>query len=251
MAIVLDLIIIAIIAIAVIKGAKSGLISAVFDFCKFIVAVIAAFVFKDRVSGFIMNTEIFSGARTRVTEALTTAISNAGENISSEDMLAAFEKENAGLVKLIEAFGGSLENTREWIQNMTGENGNIAELAAQYIIEPAANVCSQVLAFIAVFVIAFIALVLLQKLLNLIFKLPVLKQLNKTGGILIGIVCAFLYVSLFCAVISPLLSNSELFGMDLPKDLTGNTVLFAFFSENNLFTYLGMLFSTGTQNTIL
>ncbi len=251
MVLALDIIIIAIILFTVIRGAKRGFISTVFDFCKFIVSVILAFVFKDRVSEYIINTEIFASAKESVTQSLTKALSNAGENISSADMLTAFEKENAGLVRLIEAFGGSLDKARQWIENMADESGNVAELAAEYIIEPASKVCSQVIAFIAIFVVSLIVLALLQKLLNLIFELPVLKQVNKTGGFLIGIVCAFFYVSLFCAAVAPLLSNSELFGIEIPESLVENTVLFKFFTENNLFTYIGSLFTDSTQNTVI
>lgn len=251
MAIALDVIIAAIILITVIVGTKRGFISAVFDFCKFIASVILAFVFKDTVAGYIMNTKIFDGAKASVTNALTEAISNAGGNISSSEMLAAFEKENATLLGIIELFGGSFEKAKEWISGMSGEGGNAAELAAQYIIEPASKVCSQVIAFIAIFVVSLIVLALLQKLLNLIFELPVLKQVNKTGGFIIGCVCAFLYVSLFCAAASALLSNSELFGIVIPENIVENTVLFKFFTENNLFTYIGLLFGEPVQNTVV
>lgn len=251
MAIALDIIIAAIILITVIMGTKRGFISAVFDFCKFLASVILAFVFKDTVSEYIMGTRIFDGVKVSVSNALTEAISNAGENISSSEMLAAFEKENATLLGIIEFFGGSFEKAKEWISGMSGEDGNAAELAAQYIIEPASRVCSQVIAFIAIFAASLIVLALLKKLLNLIFELPVLRHVNKTGGFLIGCVCAFLYVSLFCAAASVLLSNSELFGIVIPENTAKNTVLFKFFAENNLFTYIGLLFGEPGQNTVV
>ncbi len=251
MTIALDFIVILIIAFTIIRAARVGFISSVFDFCKFIASVIIAAIFRGHLSEYIMSTEIFSGAKNSVTGSLTTALSNAGENVSIEEMLDALATENPEIVKLIETFGGNLDKAKEWFDGAPIQSGeNAASYAAQYIIEPAAKLCSDIIAFVILFVVALVALWICQKILNKIFELPVLRQFNRLGGIIIGVVCAFLYVSLFVSVMSVLITNSGLFGMNLPQNTVESTVLFEFFSENNLFSYIGALFGSA-ESTIV
>ncbi len=251
MAIALDLIILLIIVFTIIGAAKKGFIAAVFDFLKFIVSVIVAWIFKGHISTYIMGTEIFSGAKESVTQSVTTAFANAGENISAEEMLGVLTEENPGIVKLMQTLGISYEKIESWIENTaTSGSENAASYAVQHIIEPAAKICSDVIAFIVIFIVSLIALWICQKILCKIFELPVLRQFNRLGGVIIGIICAFLYVSLFVSIGSALISNSGLFGVELPQNTVESTVLFEFFNENNLFSYIGALFDS-SSNTIV
>ena len=57
-----------------------------------------------------------------------------------------------------------------------------------------------------------------------------------------------LYVSLFVSIASALISNAGIFGVELPADTVSKTVVFEFFTENNLFSYIGSLFGSGNAN---
>lgn len=245
---ILDGIIILIVAVAIFRGARKGLITAIFDMFMFLAAIIIAAVFKNPVAQYIMKTPIFESAKTTVTNALVNAIKNAGESIDTSGMIAAFEKDNAGLVGVIEMFGGDMSSVQSYVESYVTETGDsLAENTARFIMEPAANACSQVIAFAIVFLAALIALWLLHKLLNLVFKLPILSTVNKAGGVVIGFAAAFLYSSLFVALAAPLLSNPELFGFTLPENFIENSYIFSYLHKNNIFYYIVSLF-TGTGN---
>lgn len=243
MSIALDLIVILIIVFTLARAIKAGFITTLFDAGKLIASIILAAIFKTNLSQYIMNTDIFENAKNSVTQTLTEAISGIGENISVQEMLLAFEENNPTLVKLITGFGGSMEEISNRLKNavIDGSN-NVTELAAEYIIEPAASVCSDVISFAIIFVVAFILLCIAQKLLNLIFKLPLLKQINKLAGALLGVICAFLYVSVFCFVITSIIESSALFGIELPANLIEDTYVFSFFSDNGLISLIKGLF---------
>ncbi len=243
MSIVLDLIVILIIVFTLGRAIKTGFITTLFDAGKLVASIILAAIFKNNLSQYIMSTNIFANARNSVTKTLTDAISGMGENISADEMLLAFEENNPALVKLITGFGSSMEEISNRLKDavIDGSN-NISELAAEYIIEPAASVCSDVISFAIIFVVAFLLLCIVQKLLNLIFKLPLLKQINKLAGALLGIVCAFLYVSVFCFVVTVVIENSVLFGIELPNSVIEDTYVFSFFSDNGLIPLIKGLF---------
>ena len=246
---ILDGIIILIVAVAIIRGARRGLVTALFDMFTFIAAVIVAAVFKNPVAEYIMKTPIFESAKNNLTSALATAIKNAGGSIDTSGMISAFEKDNASLVGIIEMFGGDLSSVQSYVDSYVAVNEeSLAENTARFIMEPAANACSIVLAFAIVFLASLVVLWLLHKLLNLVFKLPILSTVNKAGGIFIGIAAAFLYASLFVALAAPLLANPELFGFTLPERLIENSYIFSYLHKNNIFYYLVSLFSASGGN---
>lgn len=237
--IILDLIVILIIVFTLGRAIKTGFITTLFDAGKLIASIILAAIFKNKVSEYIMTTNIFANARNNVTKAITDTISGVGENIGTQEMLAAFEENNPAIVKLITSFGGSMEELSARLRESAAESSdNIANLAAEYIIEPAASICSAVISFAMIFIVAFLLLCIVQKLLNLIFELPLLKQINKVAGALLGIICAFLYVSLFCFVVTVIIENSALLGLNLSQDVIEDTYVFSFFSDNGLIPLL-------------
>ncbi len=243
----LDIAILVIILVTVILGAKRGLVSMLFNFLKLAASVVLAIVFRGKLSEVIMKSKIFEGVKTDVTEALTNAISNAGENLSAEEMLTAFSEKNPQLADILETFGVDFTAVQTWLEGSTAHSGeNIASSLAQYIIEPTAKICSDILAFIAIFVAALLGLTLLHKILNLVFELPVLHQINTIGGLVAGVVCAYLYVSLFVTLAGLILDNSTMFGFTVPENLEADTYLYSFFRENSVFAFLKDLFSDKT-----
>lgn len=241
---ILDIIIIIIAAIAIFRGAIKGFITTVFDMFTFVAAIALAAIFKNPVAQYIMNTPIFESTKSRIAQQLCNSIKNAGENLSSEEVLAAFEEDNAALIGIIEKFGGDMSSVRNYVSDYVAQTGdNLAESLSQFIMEPAANVCSQVLAFLAIFLLSLLALWILHKLLNAIFRLPILKQVNKIFGFLIGVIAGYLYASLLVALACPILENPELFGFALPDSFIENSYIFSYLKDNNIFYYIISLFT--------
>ena len=59
----------------------------------------------------------------------------------------------------------------------------------------------QLLTFVAIFVIAKIALIFFKAIANIIAKLPILKQFNKAGGFLVGLLKGGLIIYVILAIL--------------------------------------------------
>lgn len=235
MAIVLDIIVALIIVLTVVTSGRKGFIKTVFDMVKFIASVIVAIIFKNGLANIIMNTGVYKSAGTTLEKNLTDAIKAAGENLAGAEMLDAFEGQNPELVRIIESMGANLEQTRQVVENaaLSGSE-NLAQTAAKYIIEPALESVVHILAFALVFVAGIIILSLAEHLLDAIFGLPVLHSFNKVGGILIGILCAILYSSLFVTITHPIITNPEIVGASWDADVVQETYIYSFIEQHNI-----------------
>lgn len=235
MAIVLDVIVIAIVALTIFRAAAKGFIKTVFDLFKFVVSVIVAIVFKGAVAQFIMSTGIYEKASSGLEQKLANAIMGVGSNIGSGDMIKAFETNNPELVKIIETMGGNLEETRKVVEN-AAVNGskNVAEVAARHILEPTMEFVSHIVAFILIFLACYIVLRIAEFLLSAVSRLPILKSFNKLGGIVLGIICAILYASLFVAVTSPFIRNPQMLNGSWNSGVADKTILYSYFEKNNI-----------------
>ncbi len=65
---------------------------------------------------------------------------------------------------------------------------------------PAPDYIARLVAIVGVFVVASIAIKFLIKAIDKVFKLPLIKTANKALGLLIGVLCGFLYVTVICMV---------------------------------------------------
>lgn len=240
MAILLDVIVVAIIVITVLVCSKKGFIKSVFDMLQFAASVVAAIVFKGALASFIMTTTFYKNAYETILHKISEALKNVGSKIiDPSEIIDAFKTQNPDLVKFLESMGTSLEDTKLAVQSTANaENGKFAELAAQSIIEPVMESIAHIIAFIIIFIAAFILLEIAEHLLELVFDLPVLNTFNLAGGIIIGILCAILYASLFVAVTAPFVSNPEMLGGMWDAGVAEKTVVYSFIRDNNILSFL-------------
>ncbi len=235
MAIALDIIIALIIVFTVWRSAAKGFIRTMFDMLKFAVSVICAIVFKNGLADIIMKSGLYDKARETLQYELSDAISRAGQNISSEEMLKAFKNENPELVKLVESMGANLDKTRQAVENaaVTGSE-NLSEIAAKHILEPTMESIAHILAFAAIFLAVFILLWIAERILDTIFGLPVLHTLNRAGGVIVGVICAVLYVSLFVTITGPILSNPKTVAGEWEENITEKTYIYSYIERHNI-----------------
>ncbi|MBR3995833.1 MAG: CvpA family protein [Clostridia bacterium] len=235
MAIVLDIIMITIVALTIFIAAAKGFIKTVFDLFKFIVSVIMAIIFKGPVAQFIISTGIYEKASSGIRQKLADAITGVGSNISSGEMLETFKTKNPELVRIIESMGGNIDEAKKAVETATlNSSENVADLAARHILEPALEGVSHITAFILIFISCFILLCIAEFVLSAMFKLPILSSFNKVGGILLGIVCAILYVSLFVSFTSPFVRNPQMINGGWDSSVADKTIIYSYFEKNNI-----------------
>lgn len=194
MAIAIDIIIAAILGISIFFGYKNGLTKSLIKIVSFIIAIIIAAILFKPVSNFIIEkTEIDDNIKQAVVNLVIKDVEEEGK-----------VKEDTNLPKaMVEYINESVENTIEDTKT------NIVNKSAEKIAETAINVGTAIILFI----IARIILLVITALTDILTDLPVIKQLDKTGGVLYGIIKALLIIFVIFALISlisPALEKTEI-----------------------------------------
>ena len=179
MSIIIDLIML----LFIFLGYKRGLVKVAFKLCTFFIAIIVAFVFYKPVAKLVI-------ANTNIDETIETAITR---KILPE---GATETQEVDLSQDLPSI--ILKNSSDTVQSISKSFTNT-------IIETAC--------LLLIFIIVKIVLKFVTALADLIAKLPILKQFNKLGGTLYGIIEGLFIVFLGFAIISliaPMLDSSVL-----------------------------------------
>lgn len=179
MTIIVDLIIVAVIALFVIIGYLKGLTGSLIKIVSFALSLVIAFMLFVPVSNIIIdNTQIDESIEKTIREAI----------ISEEE-----ETQNETMPTAI----------TDYINQKVEE---AADSAKQGIVDSTAKDVSITIVkagtWIALFLIARIAFIFLKFITNLITKLPVIKQFDKVGGIIYGLVEGLIITYLALALIS-------------------------------------------------
>lgn len=211
MFIIVDLVIIAIIALNILLGYKRGLTGCLIKILSFFIALIISLILFNPFSNILIN-------NTQIDENIQTSI------------VEVFEKEEN--VEEKEVSSPILDNITEEIEKSTEEKKN--EIVNNSAKKLSINIV-KILSFILLFIGTKILLIFVKSLTNLITKLPLIKQCDKIGGILFGVIYGFIIVFIALALItfiSTIINNYELL------ELINNSYLGNMLNNNNILVKL-------------
>ncbi len=204
--IIFDIILVAIIALNVFICYRKGLVKLAVGLIAVIVAIIVSVVLYKPVSNIIIeNTEIDENIENTIIE-----------NFSAET--DGEEDTDNGFMKYMEKYvNDSINKTRNQI---------VLE-ASNVIATKVINIC----VFLGIFIIARIVLILLTFIADIIMSLPILKQFNKAGGIIYGLIKALLIIYVILAIIFFIIYVS---GNTTLSNAISSSYITKFFYNNNL-----------------
>ena len=212
MSIIIDLIILAILAICIFFGYKNGLTKSIIKILSFVIAIVVAAIFFKPVSNLIIaNTEIDENIRQAVVNLVYKDVEENGEVKEDTNLPQA-------MVNYInDSIKNAVEDTKEKVVNSAADN----------IAVTAINVASAVL----LFVVTRIALLIITAITDILTDLPVIKQFDKTGGVVYGVIKGLLIIFVIFAVISLISPAIEKTGIitSINKSFIGG-----FLYDNNL-----------------
>ena len=190
MAIIIDIVIVVIIALCLFLGYRRGLTGSLLKILSFVLAIVIAFILFKPVSNLVINhTNWDDSLKTSIEQFITEKTSTPEEQSSLPQVIVDYIDET--MAKSVnEAKEVAIENTAQSVTNLIVNAG----------------------VWIAVFIIARILLIFIKFITALIAKLPVIKQFDKLGGILYGILEAFVILYVLLAIISfiaPMINNAE------------------------------------------
>ena len=213
MGIILDVIIVAIIALNVYSCYKKGLVNLAVGLIAVVAAIILSVMLYKPVSNIIIeNTELDETIENAIIENFT-ADAPEGAQVSYTGVLSYLETE----------VGNAINKTQnEVVYESAGA------LAVKVI---------NLIAFIAIFTIVRVALFALTFIADAITSLPILKQLDDIGGVLYGLIKALLIIYLVLAVlffIANVTANATI------SNAVSSSYITKFLYENNII--LNMIF---------
>lgn len=235
MNLILDGIILAVCIISVVLGAKRGFIKSVMGVCTLIVSLLAAYTFTPAVSVYIEKQPFVENISDSITDTLKSLSKNDSGTYDLErlyrDMPDAFRQ-------ILQRYGADEKELADSVPPTETSEAEAVETLSRLIADPVVKAISGALAFLGIFTLSVIALKLLTWLLDLVFQLPVLKSANTMLGLLVGIVCAFLWAWILSSLTVVLIHAMSSISPELFSDsLVDSTVILKFFRDNDLYTF--------------
>lgn len=190
----IDAIILGILVLCIALGYRKGLTGSLLKIISFVLALVIAFVLFKPVSNFIID-------KTNWDENLEQGIRDTIiSNDKQEEKVSQEENQNMPSVML------------DYINKTVENAGNEAkEAVADATARQVAIMIINAGVWFALFLVARIILIFVKGLANLITSLPIIKQFDKLGGIIYGLVEAFIVTYAILAVlsfISPVVSGT-------------------------------------------
>lgn len=193
MTLVIDLVILAIIVANVGIGFKRGLTGSLLKIASFFIALIIAFLFYKPVADLVIaNTNWDDDLQASIEQMLNGEV---GEDGKVNEEQSSLPKE---MVEYIN------QNIDKVVQE--AKNEVVPTVATQIT-----STIIQAGSAIVLFIIAKIILTIVSFLLKFITELPILKQVDKTGGIIYGLIAGLVFIWIVLAIISllsPALENT-------------------------------------------
>lgn len=207
MSFIIDGIVLAIIILCILLGYKKGLTKSIIKILSFIIALVVAFILFKPVSNFIIqNTTFDDNIRDSIVSIVEKDVEENGK-----------VSEDSNLPKSM------VESINESIENSVNETAtNVVKTVANNIAIGIVNICVA----IGLFIVVRIALIFVKALSSLISDLPVIKQVDKLGGVVYGILEAMVIIFVAFAIISfisPMIESSGLVSA-INKSIVGSAL---------------------------
>ena len=214
MGIIIDIILIALMAISIFLGYKKGLVKVAVKLCAFIIAVIVTIVtliFYKPVSNLIIN-------NTGIDEKIQSIIIENG----TKELEEADEEEKKNL----------LESMQSYVGNAIAETQNeIVESVAQELSVRLIDILSMVGLFIA----TRIVLILLVLVSDLITNIPIIKQFNELGGVIYGVIRGLAVIYVILAIVFLIVSMNANSGI---VNIINSSIITKFMYQNNILLHI-------------
>jgi uncharacterized membrane protein required for colicin V production len=212
------LVVLAILIINTFIGMKVGFIKTVFSLCSMIVAIVLTIWISPHVNDFIRgNEKCYNYINTKVEKVLPLIDEKADKNaqVAIIEGLALPQSIKDSLIK---------NNNKEVYKELAVKG--FKEYVGSYL----TGIVINALAFSATFIVMLILLWVVSIALDIISKLPLLKQINKTAGLMAGLLHGLVVVWIFFILLT-VFSSTKL-GQDA-MELIGESQILGLIYNNN------------------
>jgi uncharacterized membrane protein required for colicin V production len=219
-----DYIVLGVIFVFAIVGLINGFVFSIFKIASFFLSIYISVKFYPAAADMLAKTPLYDAVKSSVLKSLTARGQEAAAASGGQQAGTAAEAVIGGL-QLPGVFKKALIDRvpdTEQLVDMNGIMNTISEELTRIIIS--------VLSLILLYVLVRIAIMIVGYILKGITKLPVVKQLDRLGGLALGAAQGLLTVYIICAVLM-LFNTVPQFGQVFTS--LENSMLAKFFYENN------------------
>lgn len=225
---IIDIIILVILGVSMIYGVYRGFVHTLLSVACCLLSVLIAFAFGPRLSAIVSNSKGVSSTLATYTDAVARVgdYDLAAANVSQlSDSLVNQVLENVSLPQ-------SIQNILRSNLSNQAFAGTGLSTVNDYVSNTVVAVAINILCFLACFALSYVVLSLLLSLIQHVFRLPLLRQLDWLAGGAFGLMRgALLLYALFLVV--PLLST--IIPLDAFNELLSQSALSPIFQSDGLF----------------
>ena len=199
----IDLLLIAVFVIAILLAARKGLVRGIIGRIGNVVAVVVAFMFSGSLGSYINSNFLYQPMRQWVINMLSPTSGGTTASISDLNFDELFSDMPQFFSEILKHLGLNSSQLAESYSSMKVNGVEEAKSAViDMMVSPMADICGRVIAFVVIFILALIAINIIVWLLDFVVELPILRQINKIGGIVLGAINGILFVFILAGVIN-------------------------------------------------
>lgn len=224
---IIDLVLIGIITASVLVAKKRGFLKSSYTILSLIISAVLIVTLQQPFTDYLSASALGQTVRDKVqVQVMGTAEKEMEEIDDEEDGETAVKVgEMMGLPSfLMDFLDEKLQKQTEAVETMKND-------ALTVLTETVTEVILKIASIILLFLAVRLGVFLLLRLLNILFKLPLLSGINSFLGMLVGALNGLLIVYILCAVLTLLAPTESLSAISSVVD---NTLITKYFYDNNL-----------------
>jgi uncharacterized membrane protein required for colicin V production len=230
---ILDVLILVIFFGTIINYTGKGFVKSILGFGRTLISAVLTWVFGPTLANVIADRIIGNKIAEKTYNILAAGFEGTAETF---DLSQLFKQAPEGFVRLVQRFGGNLADLETKFGNMTAATQQDLVALSDSIAQPITTVISKLFGYLLVFLASYLLFALLAMLLTKIFELPLLKQINRFLGFLLGLAFGVLNTFIFCFFSTYLLPFiAAITATFVAEDLIAGTVLFQAISQFKFF----------------
>lgn len=181
----LDIFLVILFIVCVSLGYKNGFVKTIMGIVSFVVSFIMAVMFSPQLSEFLYVKYIKPNFINEIIVDLADIIGKGVDNLNLSKLLDELPKD---FEKILTNYGSSADEVGAWVEHAASSGAeSINGFVANNLVSPIAKNVSYFIAFVLIFAVAMILCRILTAVINGIVKLPGLNFVNRTAGLLLGI----------------------------------------------------------------
>ncbi len=224
---VFDLILIGIITAAVLISKKRGFLKSSYTVLSLLISVVLIVTLQQPFTEYLTTSALGQTVREKVSEQVI--------GTAEEDMAAIEDKEDGEAAVKVGEMMGLPEFLMDFLDEKLEKQTEAVEImkndALAVLTDTVTEVILKIVSIILLFLAVRVGVFLLLRLLDILFKLPVLSSVNALLGMVVGALNGLLAVYILCAILT-LLAPTE--SLSVIGDIVDKTLIVKYFYNNNL-----------------